>query len=85
MAKTYINKVTFVTEMTTPDGKTVRVILPESMVLDFSLGVGFKTEIVEELPETGDPRIIYLVPAEDEEEGNVYVEYLYHSSNNRLT
>lgn len=77
MAKTYINKVTFVTEMTTPDGKTVRVILPESMVLDFSLGVGFKTQIVEELPETGDPRVIYLVPAEDEKAGNTYVEWLY--------
>ena len=63
MAKTYINKVTFVTEMTTPDGKTVRVILPESMVLDFSAGVGFKTQIVEELPATGDPRTIYLISA----------------------
>lgn len=77
MAKTYINKVTFVAETTTPDGKTVRVILPESMVLDFSLGVGFKTQIVEELPETGDPRIIYLVPSEDEKANNVYVEYMY--------
>lgn len=77
MAKTYINKVTFVTEMTTPDGKTVRVILPESMVLDFSAGVGFKTQIVEELPATGDPRTIYLVPSEDEKEGNIYVEWLY--------
>ena len=76
MAKTYINKVTFVAETTTPDGKTVRVILPESMVLDFSLGVGFKTQIVEELPETGDPRIIYLVPSEDEKANNVYVEYM---------
>lgn len=75
--KTFINKVTFVTETTTRDGKTVRVILPESMVLDFSLGVGFKPEIVEELPETGDPRVIYLVPAEDEQEGNVYTEYMY--------
>lgn len=75
--KTFLNKVTFVTETTTRDGKTVRVILPESMVLDFSLGVGFKPEIVEELPETGDPRVIYLVPAEDEQEGNVYTEYMY--------
>ena len=75
--KTFLNKVTFVTEMTTPDGKTVRVILPESMVLDFSLGVGFKPEIVEELPETGDPRVIYLVPAEEEKAGNIYVEWLY--------
>lgn len=77
MGKTYINKVTFVTEMTTPDGKTVRVILPESMVLDFSLGVGFKPLIVEELPQEGDPRVIYLVPAETEQEGNIYDEYMY--------
>ena len=77
MAKTFKNLVTFMTETTTPDGKTVRVILPESMVLDFSLGVGFKTQIVEELPSEGDPRIIYLVPSEDEQESNVYVEYLY--------
>lgn len=77
MAKTFKNLVTFITETTTPDGKTVRVILPESMVLDFSLGVGFKTQIVEELPSEGDPRIIYLVPSEDEQESNVYVEYLY--------
>lgn len=81
MAKTYINKVTFVTEMTTPDGKTVRVILPESMVLDFSAGVGFKTQIVEELPATGDPRTIYLIPAETEQEGNIYNEYMYIDDN----
>ena len=78
--KTFINKVTFVAETTTPDGKTVRVILPESMVLDFSLGVGIKPQIVEELPEQGDPRIIYLVPAEDEKAGNIYVEWLYIDS-----
>ena len=77
MAKTFKNLVTFITETTTPDGKTVRVILPESMVLDFSLGVGFSTQIVEELPTEGDPRVIYLVPAEDEQEENIYNEYMY--------
>lgn len=33
--------------------------------------------IVEELPEVGNPNYIYLVPNEDEEESNVYNEYIW--------
>ena len=33
--------------------------------------------IVEELPEEGNPNYIYLVPNEDEEESNVYNEYIW--------
>ena len=33
--------------------------------------------IVEELPETGNPNYIYLVPNEDGEESNVYNEYIW--------
>ena len=33
--------------------------------------------IVEELPEEGNPNYIYLVPNEDEEESNVYNEYVW--------
>ena len=33
--------------------------------------------IVEELPEEGNPNYIYLVPNEDEEENNVYNEYIW--------
>ena len=33
--------------------------------------------IVEELPEEGNPNYIYLVPNNDEEESNVYDEYIW--------
>ncbi len=33
--------------------------------------------VVEELPEVGDPTIIYLVPSDDGEEPNVYEEYVW--------
>ena len=36
-----------------------------------------KIVIVEELPETGNPNYIYLVPNEDGEESNVYNEYIW--------
>ena len=34
-------------------------------------------EIVDELPETGQEGILYLVPAEDSDEGNLYEEYVW--------
>lgn len=37
-----------------------------------------KKQIVQELPETGQENIMYLVPSEDAEDGNVYDEYLFN-------
>lgn len=37
----------------------------------------FKAKIVDELPETGNPNILYLIKSEKEEEGNYYDEYLW--------
>lgn len=36
-----------------------------------------RVSVVDELPEVGDPTIIYLVPSEDGEEPNVYEEYVW--------
>ena len=40
-------------------------------------GKGAKIEVVTELPETGEANVIYLVPKQDEDENNVFDEYLY--------
>lgn len=40
-------------------------------------GKGAKIEVVTELPETGESNVIYLVPKQDEDENNVFDEYLY--------
>lgn len=37
---------------------------------------GLSISIVDELPETGEEGILYLVPIEDPEEGNYYEEYV---------
>ena len=39
--------------------------------------------IVEELPEEGNPNYIYLVPNEDEEESNIYNEYIWLADEER--
>lgn len=38
---------------------------------------GVKIEVVTELPETGEANVIYLVPKQDEDENNIFDEYLY--------
>ena len=38
---------------------------------------GFTVEIVDELPEVGDPKKIYLVPADETKTQNIYDEFLY--------
>ena len=38
---------------------------------------GFTAKIVEELPETGDPSLIYLVLKEETSEGNIYDEWMW--------
>ena len=39
--------------------------------------IGFRVEVVEALPETGQNGILYLVAKEDSEEGDVYDEYVW--------
>lgn len=38
---------------------------------------GFTAKIVDELPQTGDPSIIYLILKEESEEGNIYDEWMW--------
>lgn len=38
---------------------------------------GAKIEVVTELPETGEANVIYLVPKQDEDENNVFDEYIW--------
>lgn len=38
---------------------------------------GAKIEVVTELPETGESNVIYLVPKQDEDENNVFDEYIW--------
>lgn len=40
-------------------------------------GKGAKIEVVTELPETGEANVIYLVPKQDEDENNVFDEYIW--------
>ena len=39
--------------------------------------LGFKPSIVESLPETGGPNVLYLVPKDDPELGDIYEEFLW--------
>lgn len=40
-------------------------------------GKGATIEVVTELPETGEANVIYLVPKQDEDENNVFDEYIW--------
>lgn len=44
---------------------------------DLSTNDGLSYKVVDELPETGDKGVVYLVKAEEEEENNKYIEYIY--------
>ena len=44
---------------------------------DLSTNDGLSYKVVNELPETGDKGVVYLVKAEEEAENNKYVEYIY--------
>ena len=44
---------------------------------DLSTNDGLSYKVVNELPETGDKGIVYLVKAEEDTENNKYVEYIY--------
>lgn len=44
---------------------------------DLSANDGLSYKVVDELPETGDKGVVYLVKAEEEEENNKYIEYIY--------
>lgn len=44
---------------------------------DLSTNDGLSYKVVNELPETGDKGVVYLIKAEAEEENNKYVEYIY--------
>lgn len=69
-----------------PDGKTARNIQEQVAFLTgkmkeliaFVNQAGLKSiQIVEELPEVGDPTVLYLLAKEDPEEGDYYDEYLW--------
>ena len=69
-----------------PDGKIARNIQEQVAFLTEKLKDLYaafnqsglkKIVIVEELPETGDPNILYLLAMEDPEENNYYDEYLW--------
>lgn len=51
--------------------------------LDSLINNLLKVKLVTELPPEGDPTIIYLVPNEQTEEGNLYTEYLWIPSLNK--
>ena len=44
---------------------------------DLSANDGLSYKVVNELPETGDKGVVYLIKAEEEAENNKYVEYIY--------
>ena len=69
-----------------PDGKTARNLQEQVAFLTAKLKeliafvnqAGLKSiQIVEELPEVGDPSILYLLQKEDPNEGDYYDEYLW--------
>lgn len=68
-----------------PNGKTARNIQEQVKFLTEKLKelyaavnkIGIRVLVVEELPEEGAPATIYLVPAEDPDQGNVYNEYMW--------
>lgn len=51
--------------------------------LDSLINNLLKVKLVTELPPEGDPTVIYLVPSEQTEEGNLYTEYLWIPSLNK--
>lgn len=46
-------------------------------VVELQEGAKLKYEVVDELPETGESGIVYLVPMDDGEQPNIYEEYLW--------
>ena len=48
-----------------------------SKIAELVGGAGFDTVVVQELPASGDPKTIYLVPKEESSTNNVYDEYIY--------
>lgn len=72
-----------------PDGKTARNLQDQVKFLSEKLKDLYaafnesglkKIEIVEELPEVGDPTVLYLLAREDPDEGNYYDEYLWYDN-----
>lgn len=69
-----------------PNGKTARNLQEQVKFLTEKLielygeiaEIGFKLEVVDELPDEGEAMTIYLVPSEDPEAGNYYTEYLWY-------
>ncbi len=65
-----------------PDGRIMRT-LPEQVdknMQDIELLMNkglLSAEVVDELPETGEPNVIYFVPSDDPSEQNVYDEYMW--------
>ena len=68
-----------------PDGKTARNLQEQVKFLSEKLKdlyaavnkIGIRVLVVDELPEEGEPATIYLVPAEDASQENIYNEYLW--------
>lgn len=48
-----------------------------SKITELIQGLGFDTEVVLELPATGNPQTIYLIAKDDAETNNIYDEYIY--------
>ena len=72
-----------------PDGKTARNLQDQVKFLSEKLKDLYaafndsglkKIEIVDELPEVGDPTVLYLLAKEDPEEGDYYDEYLWYDN-----
>ena len=72
-----------------PNGKTARNLQDQVKFLSEKLKDLYaafndsglkKIEIVEELPEVGDPTVLYLLAKEDPEEGDYYDEYLWYDN-----
>ena len=72
-----------------PDGKTARNLQDQVKFLSEKLKDLYaafnnsglkKIVIVEELPEVGDPSVLYLLAKEDPDEGNYYDEYLWYDN-----
>lgn len=48
-----------------------------SKIVSLLADAGFTVSIVDALPQIGDKKYIYFLPAEDQSQGNVYDEYMY--------
>lgn len=48
-----------------------------SKIVSLLADAGFTVSLVDALPEIGDKKYIYFLPAEDQSQGNVYDEYMY--------